>query len=134
MTIQMLPDECWWGGAAHSGTKMPFDHESEFAIDLRRSALGNQSAPFFLSSKGRYLWCAQGFAIRFSRGEITVDAPCEVELYERGGNLPGAYRAAMRKHFPPTGVVPETLFFSRAQYNTWAELVYDQCVGGRVRQ
>ncbi|MEG0741228.1 MAG: glycoside hydrolase family 31 protein [Clostridia bacterium] len=125
MTIAMLENECWWGGAAHSGVRMPFDAQSEFTIDLRRSALGNQSTPFFLSSKGRYLWCAHGFAIRFSKGTITVDAP--VELYDRGGGLPDAYRAAMRKHFPPTGIVPEMLFFSRAQYNTWAELVYDQC-------
>ncbi|MEG2316422.1 MAG: glycosyl hydrolase family 31, partial [Clostridia bacterium] len=78
--------------------RMPFDAQSEFTIDLRRSALGNQSTPFFLSSKGRYLWCAHGFAIRFSKGTITVDAP--VELYDRGGDLPDAYRAAMRKHFP----------------------------------
>ena len=34
--------------------------------------------------------------------------------------------AAVRAHFPPNGVIPPENFFLKPQYNTWAELIYDQ--------
>ncbi|MDL2256376.1 glycoside hydrolase family 31 protein, partial [Parabacteroides sp. OttesenSCG-928-K15] len=40
--------------------------------------------------------------------------------------LRDAYLAAMTKHFPPSGDLPDPLFFSMPQYNTWIELMYNQ--------
>ena len=33
----------------------------------------------------------------------------------------------MKKHFPPTGDCPDLRFYRTPQYNTWAELTYNQC-------
>ena len=32
----------------------------------------------------------------------------------------------MREHFPPSGILPDSLFFTMPQYNTWIELMYNQ--------
>src|SRR5699024_462436 len=88
----------------------------------------NQVMPLLLSSKGRYLWCEKPFTAVFEEGIIRTDVEAEPgEGYE---NLRGAYLAAMRAHFPFTGEEVEPLFFSKPQYNTWIELMYDQTQEG----
>ena len=32
----------------------------------------------------------------------------------------------MKAHFPPSGKLPDSLFFTMPQYNTWIELMYNQ--------
>ena len=58
--IKMLKDEHWWGGSVTRAEEMPFDENSKIVIDLvkRRGTL--QSAPLFLSDKGRYIWSGKG--------------------------------------------------------------------------
>lgn len=43
-----------------------------------------------------------------------------------GATLKDAYLAACQAHFKPSGVLPEELFFTMPQYNTWIELMYNQ--------
>ncbi len=43
-----------------------------------------------------------------------------------GNTLKDAYLSASGKHFPPSGQLPDSLFFSMPQYNTWIELMYNQ--------
>ena len=43
-----------------------------------------------------------------------------------GNTLRDAYLAASTKYFPPSGQLPDSLFFSMPQYNTWIELMYNQ--------
>ncbi|MGI6335755.1 MAG: glycoside hydrolase family 31 protein [Eubacteriales bacterium] len=124
MQFTLLPGERWWGGAIHHGSKMPLTAASVYEIDLSRECAGNQSVPFFLSSAGRYLWSDDPFAICFDRGTVTTDRG--VTLAESDGTLAGAYRTAMRAHFPFDGRVPDLRFYRTAQYNTWAELIYEQ--------
>ena len=45
-------------------------------------------------------------------------------------NLRGAYLAAMKEHFPFTGDMPDSLFWSVPQYNTWIELGTNQTAEG----
>lgn len=127
MQIEILQNEYWWGGIGHHGSKMPFSSQSEYSANLTRQSAGNQSAPFFLSSKGRYLWCEEPFSIRFSGGEITAEAPVgELVLEQLQRTLRGAYQDALRRFFPPGGGLPPDVFFAKPQYNTWAELTYQQ--------
>ena len=48
------------------------------------------------------------------------------ELYEGYTDLRGAFRAAAEAHFPADGKLPPEEFFSKPQYNTWIELIYNQ--------
>ncbi|MDY3071295.1 MAG: glycoside hydrolase family 31 protein [Eubacteriales bacterium] len=122
---EFRPGERWWGGAVHHGSRMPFTAGSVYQIDLSVECAGNQSVPFFLSSAGRYIWSETPFTIRFDHGVITADG--DAALYEAGSTLAETYRAAMKKHFPPTGDCPDLRFYRTPQYNTWAELTYNQC-------
>ena len=109
---------------------MPISEESEVTIDLTfPKSLGgfDTTAPFFVSSKGRYLWSDDPFTATFQKGEIVLtNTRSEVELGEGYGDLRGAYLAGCRKHFPFTGEIPDELFFSIPQYNTWIELNFFQ--------
>lgn len=123
--LKVLSGECWWGGRVPDGCNMPFDEKSCIKIDIRgRAAENDQSASMFLSSCGRYIWNDNPFAIEFNNGEITLsdegDSPFEIkEGYE---NLRGAYLAAMKAHFPFSDKLPDKLFFTAPQYNTWMAL------------
>ena len=119
-------NEYFYGGATHAGRKMPLGRDSEFSVDLAKEGYGNQSAPFFLSTKGRYLWSDAPFSVTFSHGEVHAEGEKEVLLVKAGDTLADAYRDACRTHFPPTGEVPEETFYLSPQYNTWVELLYDQ--------
>ena len=44
--------------------------------------------PLFLSTKGRYLWCDQGFSIRFAAGVLRAESSGAGFI----GVLSGAYR------------------------------------------
>jgi alpha-glucosidase len=58
---------------------------------------------------------------------ITVtNAAEDFALYEGYETMRGAFCAAAAAHFPPNGVLPPENFFVKPQYNTWAELIYDQ--------
>lgn len=127
LQASFLPGERWWGGAVHDGTRMPLTASSDYAIDLRQEQRGNQSMPLFLSTKGRYLWCDQGFSIRFAAGVLRAESSgAPLELKATGGGLREAYLAAMKAHFPFDPTPPEALFYTRPQYNTWVELLYQQ--------
>ena len=55
-----------------------------------------------------------------------IDLLDEGELGEGYGNLRGAYLAVMKKHFAFNGKMPDKLFFTAPQYNTWIELGVEQ--------
>ena len=49
-----------------------------------------------------------------------------MEKVKAGKTLREAYMAAQAKYFPANGQLPDTLFFTMPQYNTWIELMYNQ--------
>ena len=52
LVFQMLPEEMWWGGSVVYAPMQPYDQETSIKLNVEQTGR-NQSAPFFLSSKGR---------------------------------------------------------------------------------
>lgn len=118
-------NEYWWGGVIHDGRLMPISEKDNYSVNLSKKTAGNQSVPFFLSTKGRYIYDSKPFYISFKNGVITTDNNIEI-IQSKGDTLRDAYIEAEQKHFPFSGKMPEPLFFNAPQYNTWAELTYSQ--------
>ena len=125
-SVRMEPGENWWGAANYFGTNMPFTAQTDLVIDLRRDNYSNQTASLLMSDRGRVIWSDAQSTITIKDGAITMDADAEVVVEKGGESLPDAYRHAMRKWFPPSGRMPDPLFFSAPQINTWIELTYHQ--------
>lgn len=125
-TVKMNPGENWWGAANFFGTKMPFTEKTELRIDLRRDNYHNQCASLLVSDQGRVVWADAQALFTLKDGAITVEAASDVVVETAGASLPEAYRHAMRKWFPASGRMPDPLFFSAPQINTWIELTYHQ--------
>jgi alpha-glucosidase len=125
-TIKSLDGEFWWGAFVGYGERMPYIQPID-NYDLSSRNENNQVVPLFLSNKGRYVWSDYPFIFSVSDGRITIDSEFEkVQIYEAGNTLKEAYLAACSKHFRPSGLLPDSLFFVMPQYNTWIELMYNQ--------
>lgn len=124
MRFSFLKDEFWYGGYVFGASAQPFDEGSRAEIDLRRNKTTNQAMPFFVSTKGRYIWCEEGFLIEFCDGIINTDR--DVELGEGFDNLKGAYLAASKEHFPFRNIRLSEEFFKNPVYNSWIELTFWQ--------
>lgn len=131
MRINILPGEVWYGLTSNDGDKMPLDAASDFEFNMQPAHTGNQYSPLMLSNKGRYIWGDDGFRVKVSEGVIDVESKlAPVSLYDGYENLRGAYLAASKAHFPTDGQLPPEEFFSKPQYNTWIEFIYDQNQAG----
>ncbi|MDR0287517.1 MAG: glycoside hydrolase family 31 protein [Clostridiales bacterium] len=125
-TVQIDPDEYWWGGVVAFGSKMPYLQTIK-SFDLALQNENNQVSPLFLSNKGRYIWSDFPFRFEIKDNLIFLDSPCEEIRPQQGGKtLAEAYRTVSSKYFSSTGVLPDALFFTMPQYNTWIELMYNQ--------
>lgn len=125
---KILDGEYFWGGDVASATEMPLTkdsvYERDFSIEVH-----NQFMPFFISSKGRYVWSDRSFKIWVENGELCFEGDCDFELYEGGSCLRDAYLEIMEKHFPfedsrKNGKSLPREFFKTAQFNTWVEFTY----------
>lgn len=124
MKFKMLENEYWYGGYVHDGIHMPIGPGDEKVIDLSYNQSPNQSMPFFVSSKGRYLWCDEGFKITFSDNIIETD---RIVVFEEGyDTLKNAYIAGMKAHFPSNTIHLDNSLFEAPLYNTWIELTFNQ--------
>lgn len=124
--VRPLANEKWWGGMVGLGSRMPFENNLKL-YDLSRENMNNQNVPFMVSSEGRYIWSDHAFSFKVDSGILTLYSEYEkTEPIKVGATLKDAYMVAMEKHFKPTGVLPDPLFFSMPQYNTWIELMYNQ--------
>ena len=126
LCADMLENEYWWGGNVHFADKMPFDSSTVCSIDLLYNRY-TQTVPFFLSSKGRYIWSDDSFKISFDKGKITACGRSPIELEIGGKTLRDAYIAARDKHFPfEKDMKVASEFFEKVQFNTWMEFITDQ--------
>lgn len=124
--IPSLPGEKWWGGMVALGSKMPFEGEMRL-FNLASENMNNQNVPLLISSEGRYLWSDKPFAFKIENGNLQIFSDYEqVNPVVAGKTLKEAFLNASAKHFPPSGKLPEADFFSKPQYNTWIELMYNQ--------
>lgn len=122
--IKLLDGEYWWGGIAADGYRMPMGDE-ELHRDLRTDQFSNQTAPFLVSNKGRYIYGFDPFSYTFQNRVLMVESEQEVAVGEGYGTLRGAYRAAAEKYFPACGRIPGELLFTAPQYNAWIEMMYE---------
>ncbi|SHE89316.1 glycoside hydrolase family 31 protein [Dysgonomonas macrotermitis] len=125
-TISFPSDEYWWGGVVAYGERMPYIQPlNEYNLETQNN--NNQVVPLLLSNKGRYVWSDKPFRFSVSAGKITIKSDFEnISVLKAGATLRDAYLAACQKHFNPGGQLPEELFFTMPQYNTWIELMYNQ--------
>lgn len=127
MNIKMLSGEYWYGLAAAHGTSFPLCEKSNYSYYPTAAYTGNQENPLLLSSKGRYLWSDKPYDVDVVDGMIRItNHGDDFAVYDGFETLRGAYLAASKAHFPANGVIPPENFFIKPQYNTWAELIYDQ--------
>ena len=123
--IPVLVGESWWGGATALGTSMPFTSLSPFDLSCQND--NNQVSGMLISNRGRTIWSDSPFKFSVDGQGIHIDSRYEkVGVKQQGTTLRDAYRALMQQHFPAEGALPDTLFFSHPQYNTWIELMYNQ--------
>lgn len=123
-TINLLNEECWWGGLVQDGIYMPFRNVNMIR-DLEKEQRGNQSSPFLVSNKGRYIWSEEAFTFQFLDNCIQISAKGDVILEEDHSNLRAAYIHASNRFFPADGHHPDEFLFTRPQYNTWIEMMYE---------
>ena len=97
ITFEILDNEYWWGGTSSPAGEQCYGKHSNIRLDVQR--LGNQSAPLYLSSQGRYVWADSPLVIEFNNGVITATGD-GVECVKAGETLRDAYLGAMRRHFP----------------------------------
>ena len=124
-SITVLQGENWFGAAVNEGHVMPF--KEGYSYDLHGDTKGNQASPFLISTSGRYIWSEAPYSFLVRNGEIVISkAEDSIYVVKDGNTLSSAYKAASKRFFPPSGKMPDTLLFSKPQYNTWIELVYNQ--------
>jgi len=125
--ISLLENELWWGGASKYGKDMPYSATTDFDAVMVPNTTNNQANPLLISNKGRYLWCEEGFNFSIRNGEIVVEEKGNLVFGETGGGLKEAFRKAKSEFFSDNGELPDTDLIVHPQYNTWIELMYDQC-------
>ena len=135
METKILNGEYWWGGCVVGSDKMPYSAETSIKIDLEEQR-STQSAPLFLSSKGRYIWCNEPFRIEFDGGVIRAECDYDtpVILNEDGKNLRDAYINAMNAHFPfEKNIYTPREFYKAPQFNDWMGLIKNQTQEGIIK-
>ena len=130
LQVKILENEYWWGGSVNRGHEMPICENSVCSFDLLGDGETDQFAPLLVSSKGRFVWSEEAFTVDAKNGTIEFKGTADIILNEGFENLRGAYLAAMKEHFPFTGEMPDSLFWSVPQYNTWIELGTNQTTEG----
>jgi len=134
-SLQAIADQCvitlqegenFWGGCVTDGRQMPFG-KTAFKRDLYGDNRGNQSQPLLISDQGRYVWCEQPFEFSFDGTQLKIESKSgKIETGKKGDSLRQAYQYVSRTYFPSTGEIPNEMLFTKPQYNTWIELIYDQ--------
>ncbi|MEI8115864.1 MAG: glycoside hydrolase family 31 protein [Bacteroidia bacterium] len=112
---------------------MPFSGEN-FVYDQFANCKRNQSQPYYISNKGRYIWSENPLFIEFTSGKINVSTKnAELFVGKNGESLKSAFTYSSKKFFPSSGKTPDSLFFTKPQYNTWIELQYNQTETGILK-
>jgi len=124
-SIAIKDGEKWFGGAVNESHLMPF--KDGYNLDLYADTRGNQAAPLLISTKGRFIWSEEPFKFRVEKNSLIIsNAKGALTVDSAGKNLREAFKNAAKRFFPSKNKLPDTLLFSKPQYNTWIELVYNQ--------
>jgi alpha-glucosidase (family GH31 glycosyl hydrolase) len=124
-SIALKPGEKWFGGVVTEGHLMPF--KSGYSFDMYGNTGGNQAVPLLISTKGRFIWSEEPFKFSIQNNNVIIsNAVGTLTIDSAGKNLKEAFSNASKRFFPAKNKLPDTLLFSKPQYNTWIELVYNQ--------
>jgi alpha-glucosidase len=124
-SIAIKDGEKWFGGAMNEAHLMPF--QAGYSLDMYGDTRGNQAAPLLVSTKGRFIWSEEPFKFTFENNRLVIsNAKSTLTIDSSGRNLREAFTNAAKRFFPSKNKLPDTLLFSKPQYNTWIELVYNQ--------
>ncbi len=124
-SITIKDREKWFGGASNEAHLAPF--KDGYSYDMYADTKGNQAAPLLVSTKGRFIWSEEPFKFTVANNKLIIsNAKGAVTIDSAGKNLREAFSNASKRFFPAKGKLPDTLLFSKPQYNTWIELVYNQ--------
>lgn len=124
--IEIRIDEktSWWSGVINHGSIMPI--QNGYKANLNDN-YGNQVQPMLLSNQGHVIWSEEPFEISLDNEILNVSSPTSSLVYLKAGEtLKEGFKFASENYFSPTGELPDQLLFSKPQYNTWIELMYDQ--------
>lgn len=125
--LNIAQGEYWWGALSSKGHETPYDNTTMVDYNLWGNNEGNQAQPILLSNKGRYIWSEEPIEYQFNKGELTITSrKGEIKYGKKGENLKDAYQFVCKQFFPPNGKIPDEILFTRPQYNTWIELMYNQ--------
>jgi alpha-glucosidase len=114
-----------WAGVINDGHLMPFS--SDYAMDFYSNNKTNQLQPLILTNKGQFVWSEKPFKFELKGNELVIYDPYNQSVSGKSGNtLAEVQRYVRQKYFPASGKLPDTLLFSKPQYNTWIELTYNQ--------
>ncbi len=133
--VSIWEDEYWYAAEVTEGINMPFNAESDIERDIRVAGTENQTSPFLISTKGRYIWSKDGFVYRVKKGKIKCkNSPMkhDIEIFDGYRSLKGAYLNACARFFPPDGKHPNELMFRYPQYCTWIALGAEQTEEGII--
>ena len=124
-SIAIRNGEKWFGGAVNEAHYMPF--KDGYSYDMYADTRGNQAAPLLVSTKGRFIWSEEPFKFTIKNNRLVItNAKAALTIDSAGTNLREAFKNAAKHFFPAKNKLPDTLLFSKPQYNTWIELVYNQ--------
>jgi alpha-glucosidase len=122
--IPLEKGEKVWAGIIVDGNKMPL--HPGYSKDFYGDSYGNQTQPLILTSNGQFVWSEEPFKFEVKHDRIIVSsAHGTVQTGKEGNTLAEVHRYASKRFFPASGKTPDTLLFSRPQYNTWIELLYN---------
>lgn len=125
LALKMDKNSFWWNGVADNGYLMPL--AKNYHVETKFNNYNNQVSPLLLSNNGEVIWCDQPLEVSYSDDSLIVVSETSAIRYKKAGNsLPEAYLFASKNYFPTAGKIPDELLFSRPQYNTWIELMYNQ--------
>ena len=124
-SLTIRKGEKWFGAAVNEGHLMPFSEGH--TLDMHGNTVGNQASPLLISTAGRYIWSEEPFRFTFEKNKLVIDrTESALTIDSSQKNLPQAFENASKRFFPSPNVLPDTLLFTKPQYNTWIELVYNQ--------
>lgn len=124
-SIAIKNGEKWFGGAVNEAHQMPF--KDGYSLDMYADTRGNQAAPLLVSTKGRFIWSEEPFKFTVANNQLVIsNAKGALTIDSAGKDLRDAFKNAAKRFFPSKNKLPDTLLFSKPQYNTWIELVYNQ--------
>jgi|GEM_PF-4234688 len=112
-------------GVIMDGFLMPLDNNYKFNYYGENKS--NQTQPVIFISKGQYAWSETPVSFEIHENETLIDDTLQsVKIGKSGSTLKEVQNFVSKMYFPASEKLPDTLLFSRPQYNTWIELSYNQ--------